>query len=99
MAHQERERHRLGRCLDLRRDALQAEASDLRAIRLLTGGAVAQAVVGMTIVLGAVLLWSGCAPNRSPSRLAGELSKLAFASACRHAAIRGCFSWGYAVES
>ena len=46
-----------------RRDALEAEKSDLRAVRLLTGGAVVQAVVGMAIVIGAALLWTWSAPR------------------------------------
>ncbi|MEM7567049.1 MAG: permease [Pseudomonadota bacterium] len=41
----------------VRRDALDDEPSDLRAIRLLTGGAVAQAGVGMALVIAAVVLW------------------------------------------
>ncbi|MEO0682280.1 MAG: permease [Pseudomonadota bacterium] len=47
----------------VRRDALEAEKSDLRAVRLLTGGAVVQAVVGMAIVIGAALLWTWSAPR------------------------------------
>ncbi|MEO1161266.1 MAG: permease [Pseudomonadota bacterium] len=41
----------------VRRDALEGVSSDLRAIGFLTGGAVVQALVGMVLVIGAVLIW------------------------------------------
>lgn len=41
----------------VRRDALAAEQSEGRAIGVLTGGAVAQALVGMAVLLAAVALW------------------------------------------
>ncbi|MEL6450259.1 MAG: permease [Pseudomonadota bacterium] len=42
----------------VRRDALADEPSDARAIWVLTGGAILQAVVGMGLVVAAVLLWT-----------------------------------------
>lgn len=41
----------------VRRDALEREASDARAVWVLTGGAVVQASVGMALVLGGAILW------------------------------------------
>lgn len=41
----------------VRRDALEGVSNDLRAIGFLTGGAVVQALVGMVLVIGAVLIW------------------------------------------
>lgn len=42
----------------VRRDALADEHSEARAIGVLTGGAVVQALVGMVVLLAAVVLWS-----------------------------------------
>lgn len=42
----------------VRRDALAEEPSEARVIGVLTGGAAAQALVGMALLLGAVVLWS-----------------------------------------
>jgi GntP family gluconate:H+ symporter len=41
----------------VRRDALASEQSEGRAIGILTGGAVVQALVGMVVLLAAVALW------------------------------------------
>ncbi|SFS58136.1 H+/gluconate symporter [Sulfitobacter marinus] len=41
----------------VRRDALADEHSEGRAIGILTGGAIVQALVGMTVLLAAVALW------------------------------------------
>ena len=41
----------------VRRDALADEHSEARAIGILTGGAVVQALVGMVVLLAAVVLW------------------------------------------
>lgn len=41
----------------VRQDALAAEQSERRAVGILTGGAVVQALVGMAFILGVVALW------------------------------------------
>lgn len=41
----------------VRRDALEGEQSEGRAIRILAGGAVVQALVGMAVLLAVVALW------------------------------------------
>ena len=42
----------------VRRDALEHETSEARAIRILTGGAVLQACVGLALLLAVVALWA-----------------------------------------
>jgi GntP family gluconate:H+ symporter len=41
----------------VRRDALEGEQSERRAIGILTGGAVVQALVGLAILLAVVAMW------------------------------------------
>lgn len=41
----------------VRRDALEGEPSEGRVIRILTGGAVVQALVGMAVLLSALAIW------------------------------------------
>lgn len=41
----------------VRRDALDSEMGEGRAVRILTGGAVVQALVGMSVLLAVVTLW------------------------------------------
>ncbi|ATG36669.1 transporter, gluconate:H+ symporter (GntP) family [Phaeobacter piscinae] len=41
----------------VRRDALETEQSEARVIRILTGGAVVQALVGMAVLLAALAIW------------------------------------------
>lgn len=41
----------------VRRDALESEASEIRVMRILAGGAVVQALVGMAVLLAVVTLW------------------------------------------